>query len=178
VDIRPIKAADLDELIAFFGRIPEGDRTFFKEDVSDRRLVEGWVSHERDRRLLAVDGSRVVGYLALLPGVGWSSHVGELRLVVEPEYRGRHTGSSLAYRGLQDALAMGLSKVVVEVVADQVPTIALFQGLGFEAEAVLTDHVRDATGRLHDLILLSHKVDDTWSAMTTIGLDQLLGGPA
>jgi RimJ/RimL family protein N-acetyltransferase len=71
---------------------------------------------------------------------------------------------------------MGLSKVVVEVVADQVPTIALFQGLGFEAEAVLTDHVRDANGRLHDLILLSHHVDDNWAAMATIGLDQLLGG--
>jgi ribosomal protein S18 acetylase RimI-like enzyme len=176
MDIRPIQATDLDALVAFFGRIPEGDRTFFKEDVSDRRLVEGWVTGERDRRLIAVDGQQVVAYLAILPGVGWSSHVGELRLVVEPEHRGRHLGSTLAYRGLQEALAMGLSKVMVEVVADQVPTIALFQGLGFEAEAVLTDHVRDGNGRLHDLILLSHHVDDTWGAMATIGLDQLLGG--
>jgi L-amino acid N-acyltransferase YncA len=176
VDIRPIQATDLDALVAFFGRIPEGDRTFFKEDVADHRLVESWVTGERDRRLIAVDGRGVVAYLAILPGVGWSSHVGELRLVVEPAHRGRHLGSTLAYRGLQEALAMGLSKVVVEVVADQVPTIALFQGLGFEAEAVLTDHVRDANGRLHDLILLSHHVDDTWAAMATIGLDQLLGG--
>ena len=71
---------------------------------------------------------------------------------------------------------MKLSKVVVEVVADQVATIALFQGLGFEAEAFLADHVRDATGRLHDLIVLSHQVDDTWGAMTTIGLDRILEG--
>jgi ribosomal protein S18 acetylase RimI-like enzyme len=170
--------------MAFFGRIPEGDRTFFKEDVTDQSLVEGWVTDERDRRLLAIDGDSVVGhsvvgysvvgYVAIVPGVGWSSHVGEVRLVVEPAYRGRHLGSALAYRGLQEALAMGLSKVIVEVVADQVPTIALFQGLGFEAEAVLADHVRDATGRFHDLILLSHQVHETWAAMATIGLDGLL----
>jgi ribosomal protein S18 acetylase RimI-like enzyme len=160
--------------VAFFGRIPEGDRTFFKEDVTDQSLVEGWVTDERDRRLLAVDGDSVVGYVAIVPGVGWSSHVGEVRLVVEPAHRGRHLGSALAYRGLQEALAMGLSKVIVEVVADQVPTIALFQGLGFEAEAVLADHVRDATGRFHDLILLSHQVHETWAAMATIGLDGLL----
>jgi ribosomal protein S18 acetylase RimI-like enzyme len=177
VDIRPIHTGDGDALIAFFGRIPEGDRTFFKEDVAEQGLVEGWVVDERDRRLLAVDGESVVGYVAIVPGVGWSSHVGEVRLVVEPDYRGRHLGSALAYRGLQEALAMGLSKVIVEVVADQVPTIALFQGLGFEAEAVLADHVRDATGRFHDLILLSHHVDDTWSAMATIGLDNLLSQP-
>ena len=160
----------------FFGRIPEGDRTFFKEDVSDPRLVGEWGADERDHRLLALDGDQVIGYLAVIPGIGWSAHVGELRLVVDPAHRGRHVGSALAFRGLQDALAMKLSKVVVEVVADQVASIALFQGLGFEAEAFLVDHVRDATGRLHDLIVLSHQVGDTWGAMTTIGLDRILEG--
>ncbi len=176
MDIRTLNVNDLDALTGFFGRIPEGDRTFFKEDVSDPRLVGAWGADERDRRLLALDGDQVIGYLAVIPGIGWSAHVGELRLVVDPAHRGRHVGSALAFRGLQDALAMELSKVVVEVVADQVATIALFQGLGFEAEAFLADHVRDATGRLHDLIVLSHQVGDTWGAMTTIGLDRILEG--
>jgi ribosomal protein S18 acetylase RimI-like enzyme len=174
VDIRTIGAGDDDALMAFFDRIPEGDRTFFKEDVTDRHLIEGWAADTRDHRLLASEGERVIAYMAVIPGVGWSSHVGELRLVVDPGERGRHVGSALAYRGLQDALAMKLSKVVVEVVADQVATIALFQGLGFEAEAFLVDHVRDATGRLHDLIVLSHQVDDNWSTMSSIGLDRVL----
>jgi ribosomal protein S18 acetylase RimI-like enzyme len=175
LDIRTIQAADFDGLMAFFGRVPEGDRTFFKEDVSDGGLVEEWVTDDRSRRLVAVDGDRIIGYLAVMPGVGWSSHVGELRLVVDPEHRGKHVGSQLAYRGLQDALGMNLSKVIVEVVADQQGTIALFQGLGFEAEAILADHVRDGSGQLHDLIVLSHRVDDTWGAMVGIGLDKALG---
>jgi RimJ/RimL family protein N-acetyltransferase len=171
-----LNAHDFDALTGFFGRIPEGDRTFFKEDVSDARLVGAWGADERDHRWLAFDGDQVIAYLAVIPGIGWSAHVGELRLVVDPAHRGHHVGSALAFRGLQDALAMKLSKVVVEVVADQVATIALFQGLGFEAEAFLADHVRDATGRLHDLIVLSHQVGDTWGAMTTIGLDRILEG--
>ena len=39
MDIRMLNVNDLDALTGFFGRIPEGDRTFFKEDVSDPRLV-------------------------------------------------------------------------------------------------------------------------------------------
>jgi ribosomal protein S18 acetylase RimI-like enzyme len=176
MDIRPLHTTDLDALMAFFSRIPEGDRTFFKEDVSDRHLIESWGSDQRDRRLLAVEDDQIIGYLAVIPGIGWSSHVGEVRLVVDPEHRGRHVGSALAFRGLQDALAMKLSKVVVEVVANQLGTIALFQGLGFEAEAFLVDHVRDASGHLNDLIVLSHQVGDTWGAMVTIGLDKILDG--
>lgn len=174
MDIRTIRANDIDGLKAFFDRIPEGDRTFFKEDVSDPHLIEQWVSDGRDHRLITVDGERVIAYVALMRGVGWSSHVGELRLVVDPDERGRQIGSAMAYRGLQEALAMNLSKVVVEVVADQVATIALFQGLGFEAEAFLADHVRDGAGQLHDLVVLSHAVDDTWSAMISVGLDKVL----
>ena len=42
---------------------------------------------------------------------------------------------------------MGLKKLVVEVIADQAPLIAMFRGLGFEPEALLTDHVRDRSGQ-------------------------------
>ena len=56
--------------------------------------------------------------------------------------------------------------------AEQVSTIALFQQLGFVAEALLEDHVRDATGRLTDLIVLSNRAADTWATMATVGLDE------
>lgn len=60
----------------------------------------------------------------------------------------------------------------MEVVADQSPAVAMFQSLGFQAEALLRDHVRDRSGRLRDLILLAHSVDDTWAAMATAGIDE------
>ena len=33
MDIRPLEPGDREALERFIGRVPEGDRTFFKEDV-------------------------------------------------------------------------------------------------------------------------------------------------
>jgi ribosomal protein S18 acetylase RimI-like enzyme len=77
---------------------------------------------------------------------------------------------------LVDALELKLSKVFVEVVADQTPAIGMFQGLGFQAEALLKDHARDRHGELRDLILLAHPVSDQWAAMSTAGIDDALEG--
>ena len=83
MDIRPLQSGDTMALREFFDRIPDGDRTFFKEDVSDPETVAAWAHGGRDQRWLAVDGGTIVGYVAVVPGVGWSSHVGELRVVVD-----------------------------------------------------------------------------------------------
>lgn len=174
-EIRPLGPADVANVVAFFDRVPVGDKTFFKETVEGAGTVESWLADQRSLRLLALDlDGAVIGYVAVIPGVGWSSHVAELRLVVEPTRRGEGVGRKLARAGLAAAVDAGLSKVVVEVVAEQVSTIALFQGLGFVAEALLEDHVLDATGRLTDLIVLSNRATDTWATMATVGLDTVL----
>jgi len=38
VEVRPLAGDDHDALRAFFLRVPEGDRTFFREDVKTRRI--------------------------------------------------------------------------------------------------------------------------------------------
>jgi ribosomal protein S18 acetylase RimI-like enzyme len=175
MQIRPIQAADAPALSAFLERIPEGDRTFFKEDIREREIVASWLQDTHGRRSAAVEADgRVLGYVAVIPGVGWSSHVGELRLVVDPNQRRRGLGRQLAQRGLVDAIQLGLGKIVVEVVADQTPAVAMFQSLGFNAEALLRDHVRDRSGALRDLIVLAHSVNDSWSEMATIGIEDAL----
>src|SRR4051812_50137279 len=101
MQIREPSAADLDALMAFFERVPESERTFFKEPVLDRAAVEGWLSGERGRRGLAFsDDGRVVGYVAVIRLTGWSDHVGEVRLGVDPQERGQGLGRGLAPRGL------------------------------------------------------------------------------
>ena len=64
--------------------------------------------------------------------------------------------------------------MVVEAIATQDATIALFAGLGFQPEALLVDQVRDAGGELHDLMVLALHGDETWSTLTAVGLDQPL----
>ena len=171
--VEPLAEGDVDRVVAFFDRVPEGDRTFFKEPVDGASTVRAWLAGG-STRLLAVDGDEVVGYAAVIPGIGWSSHVGELRLVVDPSRRRQGIGHALAKAALTAALTAGLGKVVVEAIATQDATIALFAGLGFQPEALLVDQVRDAGGELHDLMVLALHGDETWSTLTAVGLDQPL----
>ena len=170
MEIRPLERSDEPALSAFFARVPESDRTFFKEDVSDPDIVAGWARATAGRRALAIDDAEVAGYVAVVPLHGWSSHVGEVRLVVDPARRGRGIGRALARRALLDAVDLGLAKAVVEVVADQEPAIAMFQAIGFSPEALLRDHVRDRGGALRDLIVLAHSMQENWSAMASVGI--------
>ncbi len=157
----------------FFADLPEGDLTFVKEDVSGPAAVRGWMRPGRQWLVLdGEDGGEVAGFVAVLPLRGWSDHVGEIRLVVHPRHRGAGLGRTLARHALLRALDQGLRKVVVEVVADQEALLGMFSGLGFTGEALLTDHVRDRTGGLHDLVLLAHHVEATSAAMRAIGLEE------
>jgi ribosomal protein S18 acetylase RimI-like enzyme len=171
VETRPFRAEDTDAVEAFLAHIPKGESTFFKEDISAPNTVRRWAQDSNGaRRTLAWDGDTVVGYAAVIPGVGWSSHVGEIRLVVNPERRRAGIGHALARRALIDALDGGMLKVVVEVVADQEPAIGLFTAIGFKPEALLSNYVRDRAGDLHDLLVLAHDVEDVQSTMATMGI--------
>lgn len=163
----------LDALRGFLNNLPDEDVTFIKEDVRDPSVVDGWCDEgNRARRVLAFDGDRVVGVVSVVPLVGWSSHVGELRLVVDPQARGRGLGRELARRGLREALHLGLQKLVVEVVAEQEHAIRMFDDLGFRGEALLQRHIRDRRGDLRDLLVLAHAVDEEWSSLASLGIEE------
>jgi ribosomal protein S18 acetylase RimI-like enzyme len=175
IDVRAATSSDVDELLAFFLRIPEGERTFFKERAIDRSSVTAWVAPDAPgRRAVAVDGGRIAGQVAVVPLPGWSDHVGELRLIVDPARRGAGIGRALARRAVLDGIDLGLSKLVVEVVAWQDGTVAMFEALGFRAEGLLADHVRDRDGHRQDLIVLAHALEDQLALMTATGIDEAL----
>ena len=169
MEIRQLEPRDREGLEQFVARVPEGDRTFFKENVDDPEVRETWLRLGA-ARAIAIDGERVLGYMAVVPLQGWSSHVGEVRVIVDPDARGRGIGRALAQHAVLEALRLGLKKMVVEVVADQESTIAMFRSLGFDPEALLADHVRDQAGDLRDLMILSHSVEESWASMNASGI--------
>ncbi len=177
--VTPLTEAHCEALVRFFADLPEGDRTFIREDVTDPGVVRGWATGSPgvDRWVAVDDGGRVLGYVAVLRLPGWSDHVGEVRLLVAPAGRGAGLGRELARHAVVQALGAGLTKLVVEVVADQGPALALFTGLGFTGEALLVDHIRDRDGRLRDLMVLAHHVGETWAGMDAVGLTEALDTP-
>jgi ribosomal protein S18 acetylase RimI-like enzyme len=176
-----------DALLTFFEALPEGDLTFIKEEVTDPDTVRSWASGpvSGGRWVAVSDGGEggddgageVTGYVAVRPLPGWSDHVGEVRLVVAPSWRGTGLGRELARHALVAAVGTGLSKLVVEVVAEQGSALALFTELGFTGEALLTDHIRDRTGELRDLMVLAHHVHSTWAGMDSVGVADELSSP-
>jgi ribosomal protein S18 acetylase RimI-like enzyme len=177
MEIRKLEPADVPRLEAFFREVPEDDRTFFKEDLSDPETVRSLTGERRGIRFVAIDeAGSIVGYLRVLPGTGLSKHVGEIRLVVAPARRRSGVGRDLARRALVDSVReLGLRKLYVEVVAEQEPAIQMFKKLGFTAEALLRDHLCDRSGNLRDLVLLCHFVDENWAGLAGLGVDREVG---
>jgi ribosomal protein S18 acetylase RimI-like enzyme len=169
-----LASADADAVMAFLDSMPEGDRTFFK-DGDDRETVERWTHDSHALRWILPGDGEIAAYLAVIPGTGWSSHVGELRLVVGGGYRRRGLGRRLARRGLLEALQAGLDKIVVEVVADKQGDIEMFTSIGFTAEALLTNQIRDRTGQTRDLVILAHDVAAVRDSMEILGIDEAAG---
>ncbi|GAB4010734.1 GNAT family N-acetyltransferase [Nocardioides ultimimeridianus] len=158
-----------------FARLPESDLTFIKEDVSPE-AVAGWLTAPGWRWVDVDEDGTVSGLAALLPLTGWSDHVAELRLVVDPQTRGRGIGRQLAQHAVTHAIRSGLLKVVVEVPATQQRITDMFLGLGFTGEALLRDHFRDRSGEVQDLIMLALLAEQTFDAMSAVGMADVLGG--
>jgi ribosomal protein S18 acetylase RimI-like enzyme len=169
----PLGPERCDALLQFFAALPDGDLTFIREEATDPDTVRSWASGPAagGRWVATDDGSdEVTGYVAVRPLPGWSDHVGDVRLVVAPARRGAGLGRELARRAVAEAIGAGLTKLVVEIVAEQGAALALFTELGFTGEALLTDHIRDRSGQLRDLMVLAHHVRDTWAGMDAVGV--------
>ena len=173
-DVRLMTGEDAEAFAQFVAQIPEGERRFFKEPVHDAaELLSG--AEPGARRLVAVEpGGVIVGAAGAFPAAGWSSHVAELRVLVAAAHRRHGVGRALARAALAEALKLGCTHTYVEVVAEQEGLVGMFQDMGFEPEALLTDFVRDGEGNYHDLLLLTHRVNDQWSRNQLLGLDEVV----
>ncbi|MGH2761672.1 MAG: GNAT family N-acetyltransferase [Thermoleophilaceae bacterium] len=173
-ELTRIGPGDAALVTTFLETMPEGDRTFFKEPI-DIDTVDRWCRESHNPRWLLIEDGKPAAMLSIIPGAAWSAHVGELRLVVSPEFRRRGIGRRLARFGLTEAVRLGLEKIVVEVVADKEGDIEMFTSIGFRPEALLADHIRDRGGEVHDLVVLCHEVGDVAASMDVLGLDRAVG---
>jgi len=173
--LRLMEKEDFEDLLAFFRSLPEEDRMFLKEDVTDPAVVKRWVDsldYETVLPILAIIGGKIVGDATLhMQTHGWMRHVGEIRMVVAREYQGKGIGTVLARELFFNAVRLGLAKIEAMVMEDQVGAIKALQRLGFKKEATLKDGVLDLKGKKHNLIILSHNTDELWKRMEDMIID-------
>jgi GNAT superfamily N-acetyltransferase len=158
VQVRPLDAGDEKSLLEFFLAIPEQDRFQFKHDVTAPTVVADFcrsIDYDRALPLVAVLEGRIVAQGVLIRNRGFFRRkVGELRLVVHPEFRSKGLGSAMIRDLCEIANEVELDRVVFElVVGMQDDAIRAVDGLGFVRSATLVDHVRDPENRPRDLAI-------------------------
>jgi L-amino acid N-acyltransferase YncA len=180
VEIARMAAGDRDALVAFVATLPALNLLFVPRDIGHPKVVDAWmraIDSGEMTRLVARDGPAMVGCTAIFTDeLSWSKHVGELRVLVSPTWRGKGLGRLLIQECFAQALELGLKKLVAQMTTDQQAAIVLFEELGFRAEALLARHVADRSGTLHDLVLMSHDVAAVEARHDAYGLTRALGG--
>ncbi|MFC6010752.1 GNAT family N-acetyltransferase [Nocardia lasii] len=174
MNIRPILPEDAENLVALFGSLSARDITVIREDLTEDAAIAALVNSPELRWVALDDATKLVGYATVRRLPGWSDHVGELRLVVDPTARGGGYGRALAQQALRAAFTAGIRKVLIELATDEDKVVAMFTGLGFTGEALLRNHIRDRDGNLRDLVVLAHHVDEVWGNLDAIGVSDAL----
>lgn len=162
ITFRLMGEGDRDPVLAFARSLPEHDLLFLRIDITRPEVVDEWIENIRRGRtftVLAEVEGKIVGYGSLHRNeVLWTRHVGEIRVLVSPELRGRGLGKRLAGEVFAIAQELGLKKIVAEMTTDQRGARQVFERLGFRPEALLADYVMARDGRTHDLLVMSHDV--------------------
>jgi RimJ/RimL family protein N-acetyltransferase len=163
LQLRLMGRVDRDEIVRFAQALPKQDLLFLRTDITDPRMVDEWIAKadaNRSVAILAYDGERLAGYATLHHDeVLWTRHVGEIRTNVGPDYRGIRLGARLVEEMFAIAKEIGLKKITANMTSDQKAARRTFERIGFRPEALLADHVVDAEGRMHDMLIMSYDVD-------------------
>jgi len=178
VTVMPLKPRDMPALVSFYGGLTEEERMVLKDDVTTPewalRNQQGLESGEVIC-LIAVEGKELVGEATLHRTLGgWTRHVGEVRVACHPRFRRRGLGMHLVGAIVRIATDLGIEKIMVQVVENQVGARRTFEKLGFKKEALLPHHIIDLGGTKRDLILMTNDVTQTWAALEALDNEQPL----
>ena len=173
--VKPLDASDAPALLKFYRALPEEDRLSLRDDVTKpewlRRFVARIESGEVVSLVAELEG-KIVAEASLYRALhGWTMHVGEIRVSVGSALRREGLGSVLARELVRLATHMGVEKMIVQMVDNQVAARRLFRKLGFKQEAVLRGHVKDIHGKKHDLLVGANDVSHIWEAMEALVSD-------
>jgi len=149
---------DFDRSLEFFRRLPDGERLFMRRNVTQRDVlaerfeeVAGGLS-----TVIVAEAAGLIVADALLyvQPQGWFRKTGEVRLYVDPAWRGVGLGSTMVREVFALAVRKGLKKLEAALMGSQEGTIELVEKLGFVREGALEGFVVDSRGREHDLVLM------------------------
>ncbi len=169
VIVRPLCRKDEASLRAFLFAVPEAERLFIKQPLSDRATVREWCQHpdfEHNLPLLMLHGRRIIGEATLHQRQGgWKRHIGLVTLLTHPDYRGRDVSKILVSELVEIARQCGLRRLEAEVNGERKIALQVLAQLGFSRLMDLPDYVLDMQAAAHDYVVLglNLRVDEEYA---------------
>ena len=169
ISIRPIRRDDGPALLSFFSALPEDDRLFLKEDVTNKDVINRWMDElnfDKVIPIVAEKDSAIIGDATLhLSQRGWHKHMAEIRCVVSREYQQKGLGTALMRELVAHAVDKRILKLSATMMDIQSSAQRAFERIGFKKEAELKDFVMDLKGKYHNLVIMVNDVSELWKKM-------------
>lgn len=167
--LRPVEKTDEEGLRRMFAGIPEEERWFLRENLTDPDKLHQWLETLDFRRTLPMvavreDTGEIIANLRLYRSYSaCTDHVAHVRIMVLPAYRAQKVGSWMILDAAKLATDMGIEKLFAEFVAG-IEDIAVkaAERLDFRQEAVLKDYMLDRHGNYRDLIIMVKNLSKEW----------------
>jgi ribosomal protein S18 acetylase RimI-like enzyme len=163
VTLRPLKDGDENVLFEMFRRLSTDDLWFLNHDVSDPGLIADWINNLDTNRVISIVAlleGRIVGNAVLMmKRHGAKSHIGKVRISVDPGFRDRRLGTWMLLDLVNLSMAMGLQMLVMRLVQDR--DASLINGvrkLGFIEESVLKNYLMGGEGQAHNLVIMTKRL--------------------
>ncbi len=167
VTFRPLRRGDETRLFEMFKELTDDDRWFTEGDVSDVRVIEGWLKRMdlgRMTILVAVLEGRMIASATLTRSEeNAKGHIGKVTVSVVPSFRSKNLGTWMLFDLMNFAISIGLETLVMELVEDRdASVIRGAKRLDFFQEALLRDYVKDRQGNFHNLVLMVKRLYLGW----------------
>ena len=163
VTLRPLKDGDEDALFKMFRRLSIDDLWFLNHDVSDPGMIAEWINNLDPNRVISIVAlmeGRIVGNAVLMmKRYGAKSHIGKVRISVDPGFRDRRLGTWMLLDLVNLSMTMGLQMLVMRLVQDRdASLINSVRKLDFIEEAVLKNYLIGGGGQTHNLVIMTKRL--------------------
>jgi L-amino acid N-acyltransferase YncA len=155
--LRPMVADDVGGLNQMYAQASPEDLRALRHNVSDPEVIRQWadnLDYNRVLPVLAVINNQIVGNATLHRKGGPYRHLGEIRIYLAKDFRGRGLGTEMIKTLIDLARKEGLHQLRAEVFASRPKVVRAFAGLGFERRCVLEDYFMLSDSQTEDIVLM------------------------